>query len=144
MNVRNIQVRPFLRRQPAHPDISPDQISRLVDDFYSRARANSRLGPIFQDKIGADWDVHLLKMKKFWRSVLLRSGEYHGKPVPTHARLNSVVAEDFQIWLKLFRTTATEIFSPEPRAVVIEAAERIASSLWLSMRHHPTATKKKI
>ena len=140
MTIEELRVRPVSWRQPAHPNISADQIERLVDEFYGRVRADSRLGPIFDSRIQSDdWQVHLSKMKSFWRSVLLRTGEYHGKPVPAHAQLSDVVTDDFRIWLALFRKTAAEIFAPEPMAVVVETAERIASSLWLAMNAHTIA-----
>ena len=122
-----------IERQPAHPSITAEQISNLVDRFYGRVRADSRLAPIFEQRVNGKWPAHLAKMKQFWSSVLLRTGEYKGKPVPVHARLTEVQTEDFVIWLDLFRATVAETFEPEAQPIVIEAAERIASSLWLAI-----------
>lgn len=122
-----------VNRQPVHPSITREQISDLVEEFYGRVRADPRLAPIFETRITGDWALHLAKMKAFWASVLLRTGEYKGKPVPVHARMSEVETEDFALWLRLFRATVTDVFSVEARPLVIEAAERIASSLWIAM-----------
>jgi hemoglobin len=122
-----------MNRQPAHPSITPEQVSDLVDRFYTRIQSDVRLGPIFDARMAGAWDVHLIKMKEFWRSVLLRSGEYKGQPVPKHTHLTEVVTEDFQNWLQLFQLTVDEIFDADARPVVVGAAKRIASSLWLAM-----------
>jgi len=120
-------------RSPVHPSITREQISDLVETFYGHVRMNPRLGPIFEARIAGNWPPHLAKMKQFWSSVLLRTGEYKGKPVPAHARLSEVQTEDFVIWLSLFRSTVAEIFADDAQPIVIETAERIASSLWIAM-----------
>ena len=120
------------RREPAHPSITAEQISELVEQFYGRVQGNERLGPIFAARVKGDWAPHLAKMKGFWRSVLLKTGEYKGRPVPVHVQIDGIGDEDYRVWLGLFRETVAEVFEAEARPVVIEAAERIASSLWLA------------
>ena len=122
-----------VRREPVHPSITREQISRLVDGFYGKIRSDSRLGPIFEARVQGNWSPHLAKMKLFWASVLLRTGEYNGRPVPVHARLSEVETDDFRLWLRLFRETVAEIFMHEAQPIVITTAERIAASLWLAM-----------
>ena len=121
-----------MTRLPVHPSITREQISRLVDDFYTRVRDDERLGPIFETRVSGDWSPHLAKMKLFWNSVLLRTGEYKGRPVPVHARMTEVRTDDFRRWLQLFRLTVSEIFEADAQPIVIDAAERIASSLWMA------------
>ena len=99
-------------------------------------QADERLGPIFAGRI-TDWGPHLAKMKHFWASVLLKTGEYKGKPVPAHFVMKEVEAEDFGIWLTHFRATAHEILEPEAAPIVIAHAERIAASLWMAMFASP-------
>ncbi|WP_342634330.1 group III truncated hemoglobin [Mesorhizobium hawassense] len=96
-------------------------------------RTDKRLGPIFAREIVGDWEPHLEKMTDFWCSVILKSGDYHGRPVPAHMKLNDVTESDFDIWLALFGETASELFIDEIAAVFIERAERIATSLKLAM-----------
>ena len=76
-------------------------------------------------------------MKTFWRSILLKTREYHGRPVPKHQKLDGIKTDDFVKWLELFRITATEIFEPSSASIAIRNAENIASSLWLAMNDNP-------
>lgn len=130
-------VSPGIARAPAHPSITAEQISQLVDRFYLLARADDRLGPIFETRLDGDWAAHLEKMKAFWRSVLLKTGEYKGKPVPAHAQLTEVATQDFRIWLGMFERTVSEVFAEPAQPIVLDAARRIASSLWLAMSSDP-------
>lgn len=132
MTDNDLRVAPHLRRLPAHPSITTDQIDALVERFYGRVRGDGRLGPIFERRIGGDWPTHLAKMKGFWRSVLLKTGEYKGRPVPAHVGIGGIENEDYVRWLGLFREIVADVFEEGARPVVIEAAERIAQSLWLA------------
>lgn len=131
-NDHDLRVAPHLRRLPAHPSITPGQIDVLVEGFYGRVRGDSLLGPIFEARVQGDWAPHLAKMKGFWRSVLLKTGEYKGRPVPAHVAIGGIENEHYVRWLALFRETVAEVFEPGAQPVVIEAAERIAQSLWLA------------
>lgn len=113
-------------------------ISNLVETFYQRVRAHSKLGPIFAGAV-EDWDEHLPKMKDFWSSVALSSGRYNGKPVPVHQVLDNVSEADFAGWLALFEATLNDI-APSQAAVpyFMERAERIARSLQLAMFGMPS------
>ncbi len=122
-----------IERTPAHPSITAEQISDLVDTFYGHVQDDARLGPIFAQHVDGDWAPHLDKMKSFWRSVLLKSGEYKGRPVPAHVKMTEVTTQDFQTWLALFKATVDNVFEQDARPIVMEVAERIASSLWLAM-----------
>ncbi len=108
-------------------------ISELVDEFYTRIRDSERLGPIFNSAI-SDWGSHLPRMKRFWSSVILRTGSYSGQPVPAHQRLSGVEPHDFEHWLALFQKTLEDI---APSQAVVELfmskARRIAMSLKLAM-----------
>ncbi len=125
-------VGPKIERKPVHPSIDAAQISDLVDQFYGKVRADDRLGFLFAQGMEKDWPEHLSRMKAFWRSVLLKSGEYKGKPVPVHMKLAEIKTEDFQQWLSLFEETASELMDAEAVPIVLETAERIATSLWLA------------
>ena len=129
----------MLERHALHPTISEDQISDLVEIFYGKIQADDRLGPLFTQFMSADWDTHLETMKRFWRSVMLKTGEYKGKPVPAHTRMHNIRSEDFERWLTLFHETATAIFHPEAALLAYETAIRIAHSLWLACYPDPFA-----
>ncbi len=102
----------------------------LVHGFYARVRNDDLLGPIFEERI-EDWEPHLQKMTAFWSSVALKTGRYHGRPVPAHLPL-PIEGAHFERWLTLFRQTARDLCSPEGAALVIESAERIARSLQMA------------
>jgi hemoglobin len=131
------RVRPAAEQPLARPGVDRASIGALVREFYSRVRKDGRLGPIFAREIAGDWEPHLEKMTDFWCSVILKSGDYHGQPVPAHLKLKDVTDADFGIWLALFGETASGLFAPEVAAVLVERAERIATSLKLAMFFHP-------
>jgi hemoglobin len=114
------------------PGITPEQISQLVDVFYAKVRHNERLGQIFNTRLDGKWPEHLDKLKSFWRSVLLATGEYNGRPVPAHNRIDDMHSDDFATWLSLFDETADSVFYQTDAAFIKEKARRIARSLWLA------------
>ncbi|MDX8495774.1 group III truncated hemoglobin [Mesorhizobium sp. VK22B] len=126
-------VRPAPEQPLIRPGVDRASIGTLVRKFYFGVRSDERLGPIFAREITGDWEPHLEKMTDFWCSVILKSGDYHGRPVPAHLKLKGVTEADFEIWLALFRETASELFAPEIAVVFVERAERIATSLKLAM-----------
>lgn len=104
-------------------------IARLVDSFYARIRADGLLGPIFAEKI-ADWDMHLDRMKGFWRSILHNSGEYSGNPMAKHQALPGLEEHHFAHWLELFYETLRELErDPKATRLVGTRARMIADSL---------------
>ena len=123
-----------------HPSITNEQISQMVEQFYTKIYANELLGPIFAKQTTIEWELHLLKMKSFWRSVLLKTGEYKGKPVPIHQRLDGVTTQHFEEWLTLFCATSQNVYHPHAVPIVNEIAKRIATSLWLARNMDPFAS----
>ncbi|MCP1199644.1 group III truncated hemoglobin [Notoacmeibacter sp. MSK16QG-6] len=117
---------------PAAPGIQAADISLMVDRFYDAIRRDERLGPLFDGVIEDRWPAHLNRMKAFWRSVLLRTGEYHGRPVPAHNGIADLRSSDFERWIALFDATTNEIFEPQAAIVIQSAARRVGSSLWLA------------
>ncbi|MEM8646725.1 MAG: group III truncated hemoglobin [Pseudomonadota bacterium] len=135
-----ITVGPRIDRIPVHATIDPEQISALVDQFYAKVRADERLGYLFAKGMEKEWPEHLERMKAFWRPVLLKTGEYKGKPVPAHMKLEEITTEDFCQWLRLFEETAASLMDPDAVPLVLKTAERIASSLWLARNPDPFST----
>lgn len=118
-------------------DISEDAIRRLVDDFYTKIRADTVLGPIFARAIPGDWGPHLATMYKFWSSVMLTSGRYKGNPVAVHGRIEGIEIENFDRWLALFDETCRELFAPAQAEEFNTKAVRIAESLKLALFYRP-------
>jgi len=126
-----IKARPAPPRVPA-VEISPDEIALLVDRFYGAIRKHERLGPLFEDRLAGNWEPHLERMNRFWRSVLLHSGEYSGQPVVKHNGLPDLQEDDFRLWLELFEQTTAALFEADTAAPILVIARRIARSLWLA------------
>lgn len=114
--------------------VNEDMIDRLVRRFYAMVRDDALLGPIFEEKI-ADWGPHLERMTRFWSSVVLMSGAYHGRPMEKHLPL-PIDAAHFDRWLRLFDAAADEICPPEAAALFKDRARRIAESLELGRAAH--------
>ena len=111
----------------ARTGIDDTMIDRLVRDFYSRARRDPLIGPIFEHEV-RDWEGHFARMRDFWSSVTLMSGRYHGQPMAAHQPLPIDTAH-FDRWLELFTEAAREVCPPAAAAHFIERADRIADSL---------------
>ena len=115
-----------------HPLISAEDISRLVDNFYADIRVHPDLGPIFNPRLEGKWPEHLTKLKAFWRSVLLTTGEYNGRPVPAHNNISELESRNFAEWLNLFDQHIERIFEPQAQAIIKQKSRRIARSLWFA------------
>lgn len=113
-------------------------ISDLVDQFYAHIRLDPMLGPIFEAEIGDEWDVHLAKLKSFWRSVMLQEGSYSGRPMPAHMKLKGLTPGHFEHWLTLFRQTLAEVGADEAAtSALMDRAQRIAHSFQLNIFFDP-------
>lgn len=97
-------IRQQRREEAADMSIDEDLVSRVVESFYSRVQADRILGPIFASRV-EEWPPHLAKMKQFWRSVLLSSGEFSGNPMARHLEISELGAPHFVRWLQLFYAT---------------------------------------
>ena len=115
----------------AHTGIDESMIDHLVRNFYSRARRDPLIGPIFEREV-RDWEAHFARMRDFWSSVTLMSGRYHGQPMVAHQPL-PINTTHFDRWLELFAEAAREVCPPTAAAHFIERARRIADSLELGI-----------
>ncbi len=114
--------------------ITPAMLDEIVEEFYTRVKAHTILGPLFAEPIGDRWPEHLEKMKSFWTSVALNAGTYSGKPVPVHQELISVEPWHFELWLDLFKQTVRDTTkSDEATDFLMFRAERIATRLQMAM-----------
>lgn len=118
--------------KPAKAGITREDIRRLIVPFYRRVRADERLGPIFEGKIGVtdeEWAAHLDKIESFWANVMLHERSYQGNPMQVHLSVPEIRGEDFAIWLDLFEDTARKVL-PEPKADAFAfLSRRIGASL---------------
>jgi hemoglobin len=113
--------------------ISEAALQRLVTLFYGRVRRDPLIGPVFEGAIH-DWPEHLDKLQAFWSSVMLTSGRYKGRPLPTHIKLgDAITPASFERWLALWREATEEALPPRAAAAMQEKAARIAESLSLGI-----------
>ena len=118
------------------PDLTQDDIARLVETFYRRIRVHPTLGPVFHAAIGEDeahWEAHFDRLRRFWSAIMFRNGAYQGDPFSAHMRLPGLTPEMFGEWLALFDATAAELFRPEVAEAFSERAHRIARSLRMGL-----------
>ncbi len=108
------------------PSLTEENIALLVRTFYSRAREDEMLGPIF-DVAVADWEHHLAQITDFWSSMMLKTGRYNGRPMRPHLML-PLTGAHFDRWLALFEPTTREIFDTDVADALILRARRIADS----------------
>lgn len=114
---------------------SRQDIQRLVDEFYTRIRADAVLGPIFDDVAHVDWALHLPKMYDFWESVLFGRPVFKGNPLAVHralATLTPLTSSRFARWVSLFQQTVDELFAGPMAGIAKDRAARIA----VTMHHH--------
>jgi hemoglobin len=108
----------------------------LLELFYSRVRADDRIGPLFNDVVD-DWSSHRDRLCDFWSSVMLTSGKYKGNPMAVHlrqaARLDPPM---FERWLLLWKTTTDEILPPAAASAMQAKAGRISESLQRALKLH--------
>jgi hemoglobin len=112
--------------QEVSTEIDEASIERLVREFYSRAREDALLGPIFSSAV-ADWDHHIAKIADFWSSIMLRTGRYDGRPMRPHLLL-PLTGGHFDRWLTLFEQTAREVFAGAAAEAFLARARLIADS----------------
>lgn len=105
-----------------------DDIAQMVNSFYDKVRKNERLGFLFDETAKVNWEAHLPKMYDFWESVLFDKAIFQGDPMGKHKQLNQMSklkAEDFDIWLGIFKENIDQQFS----GVVVEKAKQRAESI---------------
>lgn len=104
-------------------------IAACVRAFYTRARQDPELGPIFNAQIH-DWDVHIHTISNFWSKVLLKTRRYSGSPYVAHVNL-PIQPEHIKRWLRLFTETVHESM-PGPDGEIILAKARMMGESFMA------------
>ena len=88
-------------------------IRRLVNNFYTRVRADRVLGAFFLQEITshAAWDQHLDTMTEFWASLLLGTRTYRGQTMQAHQRLGEIPEHAFERWHELFDESVNTVLA---------------------------------
>lgn len=109
-----------------HAAVTEEAIALMVDRFYASVQRHPTLGPVFNPRLEGRWDRHLVQMKDFWSSVLLRSGRYQGFPLGAHFGVPGMQRSHFADWLALFEETLAGVYQPEVAEAIQGAAEQFA------------------
>lgn len=131
------------REVTARTGLDEAAIEAFLRAFYGAARRDPLLGPAFAGV--TDWERHIATLTRFWGSVALMTGDYHGQPMQAHAHL-ALTPSHFARWLALFEATARACLTTDGAEHMLERARRIARSLEMGLiplalpaRGRPTA-----
>ncbi len=118
-------------------EVDEQDLARLVARFYAAVRADSLIGPVFNDAIDA-WPEHLGKLTAFWSSLMMTSGRYKGTPMAAHLKHRSrITPAMFDRWLALWREATDEEMPPAIAKSMQVKAERIAHNFKFALRLEP-------
>lgn len=114
-------------------EISKENLTTLVDRFYTKVLKDATVGPFFIEKLGPDmesdlWKPHLTLIRDFWASIALGDTAYRGTPFAPHLQIEGIHADAFSQWLVLFFETLDTIFEPQIAALFKERATIIAGN----------------
>lgn len=115
-----------------------EDIKQLVNSFYSKAKSDDLLGPVFNSVIG-DWDKHLATMYTFWQTILLNEHTYNGAPFFKHIPL-PIHTDHFNRWVDLFTQNINEQFEGE-KAEMAKARAQQLGAIFSSKMEYVNAQK---
>jgi len=113
---------------PPRFEITPEEIDRVVADFYSAIRVHPGLGPVFAAHV-TDWPAHEAKIAAFWRNAILFEKSYDGNPLAVHKAAGNVRPGMFDPWLGLFDSVLKRNLRPQTAAAWSALAHRIGQGL---------------
>ena len=113
---------------PPRIAVTPEEIDRVVADFYAAIREHPSLRPVFAVHV-TDWPAHEAKIAGFWRNAILYDRSYDGNPLQVHREAGNVRPGMFATWLALFDTVLARDLAPEAAAGWSALAHRIGRSL---------------
>jgi hemoglobin len=108
--------------------VTPEEIDRVVADFYAAIRVHPGLGPVFAAHV-TDWPAHEAKIAGFWRNAILFERSYDGNPLQVHRDAGNVRPGMFDVWLGLFDSVLRRDLPPETAGAWSALAHRIGRSL---------------
>jgi hemoglobin len=127
----------------ALPDIETDaDCELLVRDFYGRAMADEKIGPLFTDVAELDLEAHIPVIAAFWATNLLGAKSYRGGAFGVHGRLHQkapggLKREHFERWLVLWCQTVDEHFDGPIAAAAKVHALRVANAFFGRLQMQP-------
>lgn len=127
-------IRPLAERSPVHSSLTHAHVDALVDELAASVEKDERLRAALTRVTGGDWSDHVHRARQFWRSALLKTQEYTGRPV----RLFADNAEAFEPdlvdrYLSLFHAACAATLPNSAHVAVVKQANSVADSLSLAM-----------
>ncbi|MBE8715365.1 group III truncated hemoglobin [Sphingobacterium hungaricum] len=116
-------------------------IRLFVDTFYARIRKDDLIGPIFTERIGDKWAIHLEKMYTFWETILFEQKTYFGAPFLPHATMN-LEPHHFQRWISIFESTLHELNQGANTEKAIWQGKRMAEIFMSKIAYYKTQAGK--
>ncbi|MBC6492500.1 hemoglobin-like protein [Flavihumibacter stibioxidans] len=111
-------------------------IEMLINSFYEVVKQDPVIGHFFSDVVKVNWEKHLPVMYDFWENILFYSGSYTGNPMAVHKHLHSLhplTKENFDQWLRIFKSTARNLFEGDNTELIIQRAQSIAMVMELKI-----------
>ena len=107
-------------------------VEKMVRKFYGEILKDDIVGPYFIKALGDDlnnakWYEHLSTLYNFWLAMMNGERNYNGDPFPPHAFIGQLYPETFERWLKLFKETVNEMFTPEIASKFYRTGEILAN-----------------
>ena len=114
-----------------------EDVFLLVSTFYTKVRANQKIGHFFNDTI-KDWPAHLEKLTDFWVTNLFMVSKFRGNPMKAHKEVdqkfnNSIEQEHFGEWLNMWHQTIDELFEGERSNLAKDRARNMAHNLFMNI-----------
>ncbi|HLT48951.1 group III truncated hemoglobin [Aequorivita nionensis] len=116
---------------------SREEVSLLVNTFYSKVREEPLLGPIF-NKIITDWETHLELLTDFWETNLFFKRKYFGNPMHAHIEVDKKMGGKinelhFGTWINLWHETIDELFEGETANIAKNRARNMGTFIHLNV-----------
>lgn len=114
-----------------------EDVFLLVSTFYTKVRANQKIGHFFNDTIN-DWPAHLEKLTDFWETNLFMVSKFRGNPMRTHKEVDrdfdhSIEQAHFGEWLNMWYETLDELFEGDRANIAKNRARNMAHNLFMNM-----------
>lgn len=114
-----------------------EDLSQLIDSFYSKIRTNGEIGHFFNETI-KDWDSHLEKLTDFWENNLFGIRKYYGNPIAAHIEVDekfnqTIDPNIFGLWLNLWFETLEELFEGENVETLKRRARKMGTVLLVNI-----------
>ncbi len=107
-------------------------IDNLVKRFYAKVQTDVLLGPVFNETAKVNWEKHIPLLCQFWRSIMLKTGEYHGHAYKKHellGQLTDLNRTHLERWLELFEHEAYHCLPDTTAKLIIKRAHFIGEAL---------------